>query len=110
MVRLGCFQAKYQISEGNLLVNLKPMIKFLYFKSGYYRMTNYDLSNHYEDDLVKIEKFRYGKTYSAVYFDGEKNSFSLNDLNWKNRKKIRCLYLKKMAHIWFAFLKTNIPI
>jgi len=46
-------------------------------KSGYYRMTSYDLSNHYEDDLLKIEKFRHGKIYSAVYFDPEKEFYFL---------------------------------
>jgi len=46
-------------------------------KSGYYRMTNYDLSNHYEDDLSKIEKYAPGKIYSAVYFDGEKEFYYL---------------------------------
>ncbi len=46
-------------------------------KLGYYRMTNYDLSNHFEDGLMKIEKFHRGKVYSAVYFDPEKAFYFL---------------------------------
>jgi topoisomerase-4 subunit A len=48
-------------------------------KLGYYCMTSYELSNHYENDLLKIQKYKRGKTYSVVYFDGEK----------------KCLFLKR---------------
>jgi len=46
-------------------------------KLGYYRMTNYELSNHYDDEILKIEKYRPNKTYSAVYFDPEKDFYFL---------------------------------
>ncbi|MFN8259219.1 MAG: DNA gyrase/topoisomerase IV subunit A [Bacteroidales bacterium] len=46
-------------------------------KQGYFRITNFDLSNHFEDNILKIEKFRPGKTYSAVYFDPEKEFYFL---------------------------------
>ncbi|MGQ9619827.1 MAG: DNA gyrase/topoisomerase IV subunit A [Bacteroidales bacterium] len=38
-------------------------------KSGFFRTTNFDLSNHFEDDLLLIEKFRPETVYSAVYWD-----------------------------------------
>jgi len=41
-------------------------------RSGKFRLSNFDVSNHYEEDLLLIEKFRYNKVFSAVYFDGEK--------------------------------------
>ncbi len=37
--------------------------------SGKFRQTSFDLSNHFEDDLLLIEKFKPGKVFSAVYFD-----------------------------------------
>ncbi len=37
---------------------------------GQFRMTNFDLSNHFEDNLLFVEKFRYDKVYSVVYYDG----------------------------------------
>jgi topoisomerase-4 subunit A len=46
-------------------------------KLGYYCMTSYELSNHYENDLLKIEKYKRGKTYSVVYYDGEKQCLFL---------------------------------
>ncbi len=46
-------------------------------KSGHFRTTNFDLSNHFEDDLQIIEKFRPGKIWSAAYFDAEQNYYYL---------------------------------
>lgn len=40
-------------------------------ESGCYRLTNYDLSNHFEEDLLVIEKFEASKVWSVVHFDGE---------------------------------------
>lgn len=39
-------------------------------KSGFFRLSNFDLSNHYEEDILLIEKYRTGRVYSAVYYDG----------------------------------------
>ncbi len=40
--------------------------------SGRFRLSGFDVSNHYEDDIILVEKYRYGKVFSAVYYDGEK--------------------------------------
>ncbi|HER09807.1 MAG TPA: DNA gyrase/topoisomerase IV subunit A, partial [Bacteroides sp.] len=40
-------------------------------KSGHFRITSFDLSNHFEDDAWIIEKFRPRKIWSAAYFDAE---------------------------------------
>ncbi len=41
-------------------------------KTGYFRLMSYDLSNHFDEDLLIIEKFYPEKIISVVYFDGEK--------------------------------------
>ena len=46
-------------------------------KSGKFRTTNFDLSNHFEDDVQIIEKFRDGKIWSAAYFDAEQKYYYL---------------------------------
>ncbi len=46
-------------------------------KSGYFRTTNFDLSNHFEDDVKIIEKYREGKIWSAAYFDAEQKYYYL---------------------------------
>lgn len=44
-------------------------------KSGHFRTTGFDLSNHFEDDLLLIEKFRAEKIWSAAYYDAEQDYY-----------------------------------
>ncbi|MDD3744196.1 MAG: DNA gyrase/topoisomerase IV subunit A [Lentimicrobiaceae bacterium] len=46
-------------------------------KSGNYRLYNYDLTNHFDEDLLIIEKFDEEKPISAVYFNAEKEYYYL---------------------------------
>ncbi len=40
-------------------------------KSGNYRLSTYDLMNHFEDDVMIVEKYRPEKIFSAVYYDAD---------------------------------------
>lgn len=40
-------------------------------KDGDFYQTNFDLSNHYEDHILKIEKYKPETVWSAVYYDAE---------------------------------------
>ena len=40
-------------------------------KSGAYRLCSYDLMNHFEDDVMRVEKYRPEKIFSAVYYDAD---------------------------------------
>ncbi len=44
-------------------------------RSGYFRITNFDLSNHFEDDVWIIEKFRPKKIWSAAYYDADQEYY-----------------------------------
>jgi topoisomerase IV subunit A len=44
-------------------------------KNGYFRVTGFDLSNHFEDNILVIEKFRPEKVYSTVYWDAEQKYY-----------------------------------
>lgn len=46
-------------------------------QSGDFYTTNFDLSNHYESDILVIEKFDANKIWTAAYFDGEQNYYYL---------------------------------
>lgn len=46
-------------------------------KSGFYHLTSYDLSTHFEDDVLLVEKFIPSKVFTAVYYDGEQKSYYL---------------------------------
>jgi topoisomerase-4 subunit A len=45
------------------------------YKKGDYQLYNYDLSNHFEDDILTIEKYDSGKVMSVVYFDAEQEYY-----------------------------------
>ena len=44
-------------------------------RSGQFRTTGFDLSSHFEDDLLLIEKYRESKIWSAAYYDGEQEYY-----------------------------------
>lgn len=46
-------------------------------KSGNYCLSPFDLSSHFEDDVLFLEKFRGNKVYTAIYYDGEQKSYYL---------------------------------
>lgn len=59
------------------------------YKSGEYFLCNFDLSNHFDDGILIIEKFNPRKVLTAVYFDAEQSyyyvkRFAIEDV--QNRK------------------------
>jgi topoisomerase-4 subunit A len=42
------------------------------YKSGEYRLSGFDLTTHFDDDMFHIEKWNPDHPISAVYYDGEK--------------------------------------
>ncbi len=46
-------------------------------KKGFYRIANLDVSNHFEEDILFVEKFNEKKIFSAVYFDSKSNFYYL---------------------------------
>ncbi|MBA4411478.1 MAG: DNA topoisomerase IV [Odoribacter sp.] len=59
------------------------------YKSGEYFLSNFDLSNHFDDGILLIEKFNPKKVLTSVYFDAEQGfyyvkRFELEDI--QNRK------------------------
>lgn len=45
------------------------------FKDGTWCTTSYDMSNRYQGDLLRIEKYDENKIYTALYFDGPSKQF-----------------------------------
>ncbi len=44
-------------------------------QSGFFKLMNYDLSSHFEEDMIQIEKFDPNKIYSAVYFEASSSTY-----------------------------------
>ncbi len=45
------------------------------YKNGEYQLYNFDLSNHFDDGILSIEKFDPRKVLSAIYFDHEQQFY-----------------------------------
>ena len=58
---LGEFSAKDQI----LTINKKAIVE----------LKSFDISNHFDDDMLVIEKLNPKKAVTAIYFDGGKNNY-----------------------------------
>jgi topoisomerase-4 subunit A len=59
--------------RGTFLGSFKGEDKILtLYKSGDYRLSSFDLSNHFDEDMIHIEKWHPERAISAVYYDGEK--------------------------------------
>lgn len=61
----GTFLGKFSEDEKILVIS----------KSGYFRISSYELTNHFEDNILLIEKFKPEKVFSAVYYDGEQGYY-----------------------------------
>ncbi len=69
-------------SRGRYLGEFKDEDKLLIItKSGTFRTSSFDLSNHFEDDLILIEKFNPDKIFSAVYYDATQNYYYIKRFN-----------------------------
>ncbi|MEO6884133.1 MAG: DNA gyrase/topoisomerase IV subunit A [Bacteroidia bacterium] len=58
-------------------------------QSGHYKLNSHDLSTHFEDDIVLIEKYFPNQPVTTIYYDGEsKNYFAKRFLLEASDKKI----------------------
>ncbi len=56
--------------------------------SGKFRLSGFDVSGHFEDDILLIEKYLYNKVFSAVYLDGEKNLHYVKRFTFENAENL----------------------
>ncbi|MGM0667116.1 MAG: DNA gyrase/topoisomerase IV subunit A [Bacteroidota bacterium] len=59
-------------------------------KDGRMRLTNFDLTNHFEENLLIIEKFRPGVVFSAVYWDAEAEYYYVKRFTIEETEKPLC--------------------
>jgi topoisomerase IV subunit A len=59
--------------RGKFLGSFKGNDKILtLYKTGEYRLSNFDLSNHFDEDMIHIEKWHPDRPISTMYYDAEK--------------------------------------
>lgn len=62
--------------RGQYLGEFGPEDKVLaIFKDGSFYTTSFDVSNRYQGEVIKIEKFDPNKTYTALYYDAAAKAF-----------------------------------
>jgi len=61
----GKFLGEFQSDESILVVK----------QTGQYYVTNFDLSNHYDDNIIIIEKFEEDKIWTAALYDADQQNF-----------------------------------
>jgi topoisomerase-4 subunit A len=62
--------------KGTFLGEFMPDDKILYVtQSGFYRVTGFDLSTHFDEDIILIEKFDMSRPVSCIYYDAENKAY-----------------------------------
>jgi topoisomerase-4 subunit A len=59
-------------------------------KNGCFRHTSFDLSNHFEENILIIEKYRPGKVYSVIYLDADQNYYYVKRFMTEESEKPLC--------------------
>lgn len=59
-------------------------------RGGWYRTSGTDLSSHFEDDLLLLEKFRESKIFSAVYWDAEQEFYYVKRFAFEETERLQC--------------------
>ena len=76
----GTFLGEFSADEKILVIT----------KNGFFRIAGFDLSNHFEDNILIIEKFRPGKVYSVIYWDAEQSYYYVKRFTIEELEKPQC--------------------
>lgn len=57
-------------------------------KQGQFRTSNFDLANHYDEDILRLEKFDSEKIYTAIFFDAEQGFIYLKRFVFEETEKL----------------------
>jgi len=59
-------------------------------RGGWYRTSGTDLSSHFEDDILLLEKYRESKIFSAVYWDEEQQFYYVKRFAFEETERLQC--------------------
>ena len=63
--------------QGNFLGEFNSDEQILVIRrNGEFYVTNFDINNHYEDDILRIEKYEVGKVWTACLFDADQQGYA----------------------------------
>lgn len=87
--------------RGTLLGSFKGADKILtVYQDGYYRLTGFELSTRFDEDLVLIRKFDPERPLTVVYWDGEKQDYKVKRfLVEESKKPVRFINEHEQTHL-----------
>ncbi|GET30013.1 DNA gyrase/topoisomerase IV subunit A [Prolixibacter sp. SD074] len=62
-------------------------------KDGCFQLYSYDLTNHFENNILSIEKFHNGKVASVVYWDADQNFYYVKRFEIDNGANKNCRFI-----------------
>ena len=74
-----------EFSDGDLILVL--------CKDGTYYTTGFDLSTHFQGDIMRVEKFDPEKTFSALYYDGPAKAWYIKRFSFEPNSGIAVSYI-----------------
>jgi topoisomerase-4 subunit A len=96
--------------RGNFLGEFSGDDKILVItKNGFFRHTGFDLSNHFEDNILIIEKYRPGKVYSVVYWDAEQKFYYLKRFMLEESEKPQCFINEHPESKLYSITEVEYP-
>ena len=94
----GVYLGEFKASDKILVIN----------QSGDIVLKNFDISNHFDEDILIIEKLNPLKPISAIYFDGHKKSYYIKRFKIDNKitkfnltNEHKDTYLELVSTDWF---------
>jgi topoisomerase IV subunit A len=78
-------------------------------KSGFFRTTGFDLTNHYEENILIIEKFHPGKVYSVVYWDHDQKFYYVKRFMVEDSEKAQCFINEDLESRLVSLTEVEYP-
>lgn len=76
-------------------------------KNGTFYTTNFDLSNRYQEDILRIEKLYTEKTWSAIYFDNESKCFYLKRFSFEPNDNVPAPFISDAEGSYLVEISDN---
>ena len=77
-------------------------------KDGTFYTTNFDLSNRYQGDILKVEKYDSQKTFSAIYIDGETGFHYIKRFSFEPNDNMPVLFISDAPGSSFVELSEDL--
>ncbi|SEM55290.1 topoisomerase-4 subunit A [bacterium A37T11] len=56
----------------------------LVYSNGIYELSNFDLNNHFDDKMIRMEKYDPERVYSAIHIDGKSGTYYIKRFLFEN--------------------------